>query len=440
MESAIVLGVGLLIGIAVGWALGRLALRPLSRRLQSLESAHHQSEAERHAALARAERLDQALIDEKAHAEQRLADLKAAKDDLQATFKASAREALKETGTALSEAHHERLGSLVGPFQEKLEGFRQQVAQSHEAGQKERIELRKEIELLARQNQEMAAGAQRLTEALRGSSQTRGEWGEITLLRLLERSGLREGHEYRYQESTTTADGTVLRPDVVIDLPADGCLVVDSKLPLLPWQRVCDADDDGARRIATNDLVKAIRGHMRSLDRKAYSSLYERSVDQVVMYVPIDAALLSALGADGELYDEAYQRGVIITGPTMLMSLLGALAHQWRSVRQERNILRIAKAGESMAEQVQRVAASLSQVGDRLRQGQQAYDKTLRQLATGKGNLLRRTQQLGELGIKAAKQLQVDWDQVDAADSDDGAGAPMTDEDAEPDSAEPDRD
>jgi DNA recombination protein RmuC len=344
---------------------------------------------------------------------EKVREITAAREHLVTTFRATAAELLVQTREQGVAEQQERLNFTLRPFQDQLKGFQELVARTYSEEGRDRVALKKEIELLAERHQTLAREAQALTQALTGNAKVRGDWGEITLRRILERSGLREGHEFRLQESTTLSDGSRLRPDVVVSLPGEGALVIDAKLQLVSWMKLCAATTPQETAAAGAELVAAIRAHLRSLDRKAYASLYRESVDLVVMYLPIDAALLAALAAEPALYDEAFSRGVVLTGPTLLMALLGSLAHQWRSRHQENNILKIARLAESLGEKLENFLKSYQSLGQRLRLGVQDYNKGLNQLATGQGNVLKKAADLGELGIKSARRLGVEWSTLD---------------------------
>jgi DNA recombination protein RmuC len=360
-------------------------------------------------------RLEQALEGTRTAAEEKLAEVKSARDQLVTTFRATAAQLLQETREQGVEQQREKLELALRPFQEQLRGFQELVRTTYSEEVRDRAALKKEIELLALRHQSLSQEAQRLTLALTGSSKVRGDWGEITLLRLLEKSGLREGHEFRIQESTTREDGSRLRPDVVVSLPHEGALVIDSKLQLVSWMKICEATTPEETRSAAGELAAAIRAHFRSLNRKSYQALYKDSIDLVVMYLSIDAALLAALEAAPELFEEAHALGVILTGPTLLMALLGSLAQQWRTRHQEQNVVKIAKLAESLGKKLEGFLVNYEELGQRLRQGVGAYNRCWGQLAAGSGNVIRRAAELGDLGIKSARKLGVDWETVELA-------------------------
>jgi len=376
------------------------------------KTALHNVENRRGELESKAAAMVQELESVKVSFDERMAEIKGAREQLVTTFKSTAAQVLQETKEQHAKEHRERLDTTLKPFQDQLKGFQELVSKTYSEEGRERVALKKEIEMLADRHQTLAKEAERLTNALSGSSKVRGDWGEITLKRILEKSGLREGNEFRIQESKTLEDGTRLRPDVVISLPEDGALVIDSKLQLIAWAKVSDAATMEDATIAKIELVAAIRSHMRDLNKKSYSDLYRTSVDMVIMYVPIDAAVLAALAESPDLYDEAFARGVVLTGPTMLMALLGSLAHQWRGKHQEQNVLKIAKMAESLGKKLEAFMHTYTSVGMRLRQGVQDFNKGLGQLATGSGNALKLASNLGEMGIKSAKRIGMNWEAI----------------------------
>jgi|GEM_PF-166667 len=376
------------------------------------KTALHNVENRRGELESKAAAMVQELESMKVSFDERMAEIKGAREQLVTTFKSTAAQVLQETKEQHAKEHRERLDTTLKPFQDQLKGFQELVSKTYSEEGRERVALKKEIEMLADRHQTLAKEAERLTNALSGSSKVRGDWGEITLKRILEKSGLREGNEFRIQESKTLEDGTRLRPDVVISLPEDGALVIDSKLQLIAWAKVSDAATMEDATIAKIELVAAIRSHMRDLNKKSYSDLYHTSVDMVIMYVPIDAAVLAALAESPDLYDEAFARGVVLTGPTMLMALLGSLAHQWRGKHQEQNVLKIAKMAESLGKKLEAFMHTYTSVGMRLRQGVQDFNKGLGQLATGSGNALKLASNLGEMGIKSAKRIGMNWEAI----------------------------
>lgn len=384
----------------------------LSRSTEA-EARATTAEQARSALEARTAVLTQELASLRSAHDERIKELHAAREQLVTTFKATAAQVLKDTKDQQVQEQRERLDATLKPFQEQLKGFQDLVSKTYSEEDRQRSSLKKEIELLASRHQTLAKEAERLTNALVGNSKVRGDWGELTLRRILEQSGLREGHEFRLQESTTLADGSRLRPDVVISLPDDAALIIDAKVQLISWQKLTDATTPEELTAAKSALVTAIRSHMRGLDRKAYSDLYAQAVDTVILYIPIDAALLAALAADQNLYDEAFQRGVVLTGPTMLMALLRSVAQQWRGRQHSDHVLRIAKLAEDLGKKLTSFLDSFEQVGQRLAQADEAFGRARNQLSTGNGNVIKRAVDLGALGIKACQKIGANWTAVD---------------------------
>lgn len=438
-----------LVALLVGSALGVLAsaLRAASARRAleqrsaaaearalSLEQRQDELRAERTQAeerLAAAEarsgasretqaRLEAELVAARQQAGEQLRLLDEVRARMAEQFQALATQALRQQGEQVAAQQHERLGALLGPLREHLGRFETQVRQSYETEVRERVDLKAELKQLAALNARMSSGAEQLTRALTGQAKTRGDWGEVVLERLLEAAGLRQGQEYRVQESFTAADGSRLRPDVIIALPDDKALIIDSKLPLLPWMRLCEAADVGAQNLARAELIAALRGHVRDLASKNYPALHQvRAIDFVLLFVPVEGAFHEILAADAALYLDALERNVVLVSPTTLLATLRTVAAIWRGERQEKHALAIAEQAGKMYDQLVQYTDSLQAVGERLRQAQEAWDQAHRRLGSGRGNLLRRAEQVRNLGAKAAKRLSREL--LEAADEDDGA-------------------
>lgn len=250
----------------------------------------------------------------------------------------------------------------------------------------------------------MRADAQNLTDALKGSAKTRGNWGELMLGRVLEMAGLSEGTHYDVQVSHTTADGRV-QPDVVVHLPGDRHLVIDAKVSLVAWDQFHSASDDAGREAAQRAHVDSVRQHIRGLSDKSYEDLYKlASLDFVLMFVPIESAFMLAIGRDDKLFEEAWRRNVLLVSPSTLLFVVRTVAHLWRQEDQNRNAMLIAERGAALLDKFVGFTEALQGMGEKLGQAQGAYDDALTRFS-GNGGLLRQTEMLRDLGVKAARQV-----------------------------------
>lgn len=360
---------------------------------------------------------------EKVHAEklQLLAD---AKQQLTREFEALAAKIFDEKQERFTKQSKEHIDLTLNPLREQLTDFRKRVEDVYERETRDRMSLRTELGHLKELNQRMSEEALNLTRALKGETKTQGNWGEIVLERVLEESGLRKGHEYETQLAMRDDSGRRRYPDVVVRLPDDKDIVIDAKVSLVHYERYCNAVDDGERQQALRDHIASVRAHIDGLSIRDYDNLDGvRSLDFVLIFVPIEAAFLTAFDADPALFREAYDKNIIVVSPTTLLATLRTVQTIWRYERQNMNAERIAKEAGRLHDQFALVLDALDDVGRHLDKSREAYDKTLERLSRGRGNLVKRVHDLARLGAKTKKQLP---DHLLAA-ADDETGLPDTD-------------
>ncbi|MBK7944308.1 MAG: DNA recombination protein RmuC [Flavobacteriales bacterium] len=313
---------------------------------------------------------------------------------------------LEERGKALNEQHQEKLGLILGPLQERIGEFQQQVRDAYEKEGRERFALKAEVVRLVEQNQKLSQEANDLTKALKGDTQAQGAWGEMILEKLLESSGLVKGQEYSMQESTTLEDGSRLRPDAVVMLPDDKHLVIDSKVSLLSYERYTAASDEAERDRLLKAHVDSLRAHAKSLGEKDYTKLYGvRSVDFVLMFVPIEPAFLLALREKPELFQEAYDRQVVMVTHTTLMATLRTIHGIWKNERIAKNHLEIAERAGRLYDKFVGFTEDLGRIGKSVKDANENYEKALSKLSDGNGSLVRQVEMLKTLGAKTNKGM-----------------------------------
>lgn len=255
-------------------------------------------------------------------------------------------------------------------------------------------------------NERLSEDATNLVSALRGSSKTQGEWGEVVLERILESSGLRRDYEYRVQETIFRDDGRRARLDIIVDLPEGRHLVLDSKVSLTDYSEYCSAIDEAARDAALSRHLASVRKHIRELSQRDYPSLYSlNSLDFVVMFVPIEPAFMLALSGDGKIWQEAWDKNILLVSPSTLLFVLRTVAHLWRQEQQKRNVQEIVRRGGELYDKLAAFAKDLTDVGRKLDDARGAYDEAYKKLAEGRGNVIRRAEQLRSLGIKPSKAM-----------------------------------
>jgi DNA recombination protein RmuC len=346
------------------------------------------------------------LAAEHEQSEEKLSLLLQAKESLTDQFKNLANEILEEKSKRFSEQNQTSLGLLLDPLKLKITEFQTKVEDVYVKEGKDRTALAEQVRQLMDLNQSLSQDAKNLTRALKGSSKTQGSWGELVLERVLEASGLRKGEEYDVQESHTRDDGSRAQPDVVIHLPEDRHLVVDAKVSLVAYEDFSTSEDDADRQAASKRHLESIRSHMRGLSEKNYQTLYGlKSLDFVLMFVPIEPAFMLGVSHDRELFMDAWQKNVLLVSPSTLLFVVRTVAHLWRQEAQNRNAQDIAKRGAELYDKLVGFVEDLESVGTRLKQAQKDYDAAHSKLTGGRGNVIRQAEMLKDLGIKPSKAL-----------------------------------
>lgn len=330
--------------------------------------------------------------------------------DLQQRFKLEfeniANKVLDEKTAKFTEQNRTNLDLILNPFKENIKAFEEKVDKVYKSESDERNILKGVISQLMDQSKQIQEDANNLTKALKGDSKKQGNWGEVILERVLERSGLIKDREYRIQASLSAAEGSRMQPDVIIDLPDDKHIVVDSKVSLVAYERLVTAETEIEKETYLKQHLLSIKNHIQGLSGKNYQDLYQiNSPDFVLLFIPIESSFGIAVQQDAELFNYAWDRKVVLVSPSTLLATLRTIASIWKQERQNRNVLEIARLSGSMYDKFVGFLTDMESIGRNIRQSQDAYDKALNKLSTGTGNLSSTSEKIKKLGAKATKQI-----------------------------------
>lgn len=339
-------------------------------------------------------------------AAEKLQLLNDARQQLSREFEALAAKIFDEKQERFATQSKAGLEVTLNPLREQLTEFRKRVEDVYERETRDRMSLRTELGHLQELNQRMSQEALNLTRALKGETKTQGNWGEVVLERVLEESGLRKGHEYETQQAMRDEAGKRRYPDVVIRLPDNKDIVIDAKVSLVHYERYCNAAEEPERQLALREHIASMRAHIDGLSVKDYENLDGvRSLDFVLIFVPIESAFLTAFDADPAMFRDAYEKNIIVVSPTTLLATLRTVQTIWRYERQNTNAEQIAKQAGALHDQFARVLEALEDVGRHLDRSREAYDLTINRFSRGKGNLVKRVHDLAKLGAKTKRNL-----------------------------------
>lgn len=411
----------LLIGSLAGFALAYLFLRgksgsELSAHAEKIKLLEQQSselknelQTERH----KTETLTSAYSSAKTETEnlqQRLAEQKNELSQLNQKFTTEfenvANRLLDEKSKKFTEQNRSNLDIILNPFKEKLKEFEQKVDQTYKAESTERITLKTEIKNLIDLNKQISEEANNLATALKGDNKQQGNWGEMVLEKILERSGLKENEEYRLEVATTNSDGEKIRPDAVIFLPDNKHIIVDSKVSLSAYNSCVNTSSEEDRNKFLKAHIESLRGHIKLLSGKNYQTANGlETPDFVLMFVPIESSFSLAVQGDAELFNFAWDKKIVIVSPSTLLATLRTIASIWKQERQTRNALDIAEEGGKLYDKFVGFYEDLVKVGKKMDDAKSDYSEAMKKLYDGTGNLVRRAEKMKELGAKTTKQL-----------------------------------
>lgn len=322
-------------------------------------------------------------------------------------FENLANRIIEEKSRKFTEQNKSNLGEVLNPLREQLGEFRKKIEDVYDRESRDRVSLHHEITSLKSLNEQMSREAMNLTRALKGDSKKRGNWGEVILEKVLEDSGLKNGREYETQGSYRDEDGRLYYPDVVVHLPDKKDVVIDSKVSLNAYERYCSAEDDIERQNALREHLASIRNHVSELKGKSYADLVKiNSLDMVLMFVPVEPALMLAFEHDDSLFQEAFRNGIFLVSPSTLTMNLQIIHNMWRYEYQNRNAQEIAKRAGDMYDKFVGFVEALEDIGEKLGKANSAYDTAHKRLVSGRGNLVKKAEDIRKLGLDTGKRIR----------------------------------
>ena len=375
----------------------------LQSRLQQLQESHEQL-GQAHSTL------KNTLEHRQQHFAEQQQLLKDSRDQLKLEFEQLAGKIFEAKGQAFSQQSQQSLDALLKPFREQIDQFRAKVEDIHHKDTQQQATLASELQHLKELNRQITQEAHDLSTALRGQKKTQGNWGELILENVLERSGLRAGKDFQREVSMTTSEGQRQRPDVLVYLPQDKHLIIDAKVSLNAYTRYINSEDDTERRIALGEHVQAISQRIRELSDRNYFELPGLNAPEMVfMFIPIESAFVDALKADESLFQKAIEQNVLVATPTTLLTSLNIVRQLWRFEDQNRHTAELAERAGKVYDKLRTFLGSMDGIGKSLERATDAYQKACDQLVNGRGNLVKQVTDFRDLGVSVRAELDEDW-------------------------------
>lgn len=426
-ESLVFLLIGVVciaVGAILGWIMSNLKKKSEMGGLTERLSQEGQKLEEMKSAFAKAQQETSTIRQEKDFFQNELTARNVAFENLEARmnekseelqtlqekftkdFEIVANKILDEKSNKFTLQNKQNLDIILKPLQEKIQTFEKRVEETNKEAIDRTAGLREQIKNLSALNEQMSKEANNLTKALKGDSKMQGNWGELVLERVLEKSGLEKDREYFMQQSFTTAEGNRVLPDVVIHLPDRKKMVVDSKVSLRAYERFVNEEDADQRALHLKQHVVDLKRHVQQLSDKNYQDLYEiESPDFVLLFIPIEPAFAIAINTDNQLYNQAFEKNIVIVTPSTLLATLRTIDSMWNNEKQQQNAIEIARQAGGLYDKFHGLMADLTAVGKKMDDAKLGYSAAMNKLVEGNGNLITRVEKLKKMGAKAKKAL-----------------------------------
>ena len=406
MEIIIYVIIGIIIGVIIGILFVKSKSAALTANNDMLNESLSQTKAELDKERSRTLELSNEL-----------SGVKKLHERINIEFENLANKILEDKSRKFTEQNKDNLDSILSPLKEKISEFEKKVNEIYVSDTKDRTALAEQIKQLHELNKLMSEEANNLTRALKGDSKAQGNWGEFILESVLDKSGLTKGREYFVQETFRNEEGEMLRPDVIVKLPEEKSIIIDSKVSLTAYESYSSSDNEEERSKFLTEHIGSIRRHLKGLSPKDYQNLYGlRSLDFVLMFIPIEPAFAVAVQNDQSLFYDAFEKNIVVVSPTTLLATLRTISSIWKQEKQNKNALEIAKKSGELYDKLSGFVDDLIKVGQRMDDAKKSYEEAMKKLSEGRGNIISRAENLKLMGAKATRSI--DQRIIDKSDED----------------------
>ena len=383
----------------------------LSRQINDLSEQNSRLEEINSALSIDNTRLKTEYENQKRFTEEKIKFIEQSKNDMAVKFRDISSEILRIQSTQMNEAQKNNLSALLNPFREQLQSFKEEVSKANTENIKNKSSFDEQFKNLLQLNQALSSDAQNLTNALRGSKKMQGDWGEVELNRILEISGLQRNIDFFTQENFKNEDNQNFRPDVVVKLPNNRSVIVDSKVSMNDYINYVNAEDESMKAQYLQKHIQCIKNHIEELSAKEYQKLLkEESLDYVVIFIPIESAFATAIKEDSSLYDYAYKKNIALTTPSSLLPILRTVENLWQIENRNKHVQEIAEIGGSLYDKLANFVDDMQKIDQALNGARKNYELAISKLANGKGNALSLATRLKNYGAKANKHINIEFD------------------------------